>query len=888
MMQSHPPKWAQSLLASFCSDELIEEIEGDLLEAYQFRLKKYSKVKADYLFVIDVLRFFKPYSFQKHSRSKQFLPMFNNYIKISLRNIFTKSLHHTIINTLGIAIGIATALLIGSYVHHEVTYDKSFPNASQKYRIVNHYRDQVYACMFFGDYYSSNENTQKVLVNYLKKQENIVNACHFVPNNSSIGPNRKWYVRTGNKELVMDEIIFTNTGKSFQEMFPIEYLQGDPETAFNNYNKAIVSESTAIRIFGKSWDSQNLLGTEIRIQDESFVIAGIVKDPPSNIHFTFDLILHQDQIPSWAGYTYFEKAPSASVEDIAHQLKTQADLIYPGYGEDVLQKGFQFIPLTKIHFTQGLLYEIKAIANTTYLEIFLIVAFVILLAIWINYANLSIATYTSRQRELGVRKVLGARSKDIAYQILTESILMALLSIPIIFGLCYFLLPYLNNLLEVDLSRNLLMTPQFNLTLLSLTLLTGIIGGSYPILLYSRKSLLKLFKGKLNSQGSKNPIRTRYVLLTSQFFMLIGLMSLAIVIMQQMDFIQTKSKGFDSEGIVYFNIDGAKKYQQLKQQLEQIPEIEKVGTGMVPGQDMYNQLTYKMSDHEEINADGTFIYTSLESMELYGFRSSAFQNLSNQTSRIFIINESAAKKLAAITNKDINQLIGETVILEPEWENEEFGFGHPHVIADIIPDFDYFTLKYTHQPLFIEVHNEKDTWIYNMIVKVETSNWIKTIDDMEKEYLKVEDERPLDITFLENHLERLYTKDKNAGVLTSALTFICIMISIMGLVGVVDFVVQSKRKEIGIRKVFGASIRSILQILSREYLFMIIIAGTLVTPVFWVMANRWLDGFAYHITPSLSALIPSVMITMVIITTVVVARSKKSANENPIDVLRYE
>ena len=888
MSNTNPPAWARSFLRLFCSEELIEEIEGDLLEAYQYRTKKHSRIKADVWFILDVLRFFKPYSFEKYSRSKQYLPMWNNYLKISLRNLFAKSLHHTLINLLGISIGISTTILIGMYVQHEYTYDQSFPQASQKYRIVNQYRDQVYACMFFGDYFSSDESTQKALVDYLQLQDGIVNACHFVPNNSSIGPNRKWYIRTAEKQLVMDELLFTNTGEAFQQMFPSEFLMGDPIGAFSHYQTVVVSESTAVKLFGPNWSSMDLLQTQIQIQDETFSVKGVVKAPPSNAHFSFEMIVHQNQIPSWGAYTYFEKTPNVNVAAISHQLKQDADLIYPGYSEDILHKGFQVIPLTNIHFTTGLLYEIKAIANTTYIQIFLVVALVIMLAIWINYANLSIAKYTSRQRELGVRKVLGARPKDIAHQILTESTLLSFMTIPVSLGLCYWLLPTLNYLLEVGMSQRLLIQPISIGLLLCLTLFTGIIGGLYPVLLYSGKNLLKLVKGKLNSHQSRYLFKTRYVLLTSQFLMLIGLMSLALIIMQQMNFIQTKSKGFDSEGIVYFDIDGAEKYQLLKSRLEQLPEIEGIGTGMVPGQNMYNQLTYKMQDHEEVNADGTYIYTSMESMELYGLTSPSYQQLSNETARVFVINEVAAKKLATILGKEMTALIGETVVLEPEWENEEFGFGHPHIISDIIPDFDYFTLKYAHQPLFIEVHNQKDTWIYNMIVKANSSNWVNTLDKIEGEYLKIEKDQPLDITFLDSHLQKLYTKDRNAGLLTSALTFICIAISIMGLIGVVDFVVQSKRKEIGIRKVFGASVQAILQSLSKEYLIMVVVAGVLAAPIFWYTAKKWLDGFAYHIVPSISTVALAMLTTTMIIIGVVLIRSSRSANQNPIEVLRYE
>ena len=339
-----PPKLATRFLRWFCSEELIEEIEGDLEEAYQFRRKQHGKLKADIWFISDVIKFFKPYSFEKHSMSKQFLPMFKNYVKVSLRNI-SKRRGFSAINTIGLSIGITSVMLVGLYIHHELTYDQSFPDSDNIYRLVNKYRDQTYSCMKFNDYYGSSYETQLQLTNHLREYDGVGEACHFVPNMSAIGPASKWYVRADGREFVRDDFLFTNTGMAFQAIFPQDFLLGSPESAFATFETVVLSETVAKQLYGEEWRFFDLLSKDLKIQDETFKVAGVVADVPGNVHFDFGILVHQKEIPSWAGYTYFKTIPGVSGEEILAQVNRDVELFYPGYKEDVLSKGIEMVPL---------------------------------------------------------------------------------------------------------------------------------------------------------------------------------------------------------------------------------------------------------------------------------------------------------------------------------------------------------------------------------------------------------------------------------------------------------------------------------------------------------------------------------------------------------------
>ncbi len=882
----NPPKWASLFLRWFCSEELIEEIQGDLEEAYQFRRENNGKLRADLWYVSDVLKFFKPYSFEKYSRSKQFVPMLRNYVKVSFRNILKRK-GFTAINMLGLSIGITAVMLVGLYIHHELTYDQRFPEAKNIYRLVNKYRDQTYTCMQFPNYSESDDENQLRLTRQLTSYDGVADAAHFVPNMSAIGPHAKYYVNVDGREFILEDFLFTNTGKSFQTLFPQQFLIGNADNAYSQFQTVVLTESTAETFYGKEWRYFDLLSKEIEIGDGSFRIGGVIADVPGNVHFDFGMILHQKLVPSWGAYTYFKTQSDISGHVILDQLNQDIEQVYPGYNEDALSKGVEMVPLTDIHFTEGMLYEIKPVANVQYLLTFGIVGLVILLIIWTNYANLSIATYAGRQKELGVRKVMGARGRDVIMQVLVEALLLTLLCLPLVWGMVYLLIPGLNELLAISIPVSIVFQPIVLLIFLTILIITGLISGLYPAVAFGRKSMLRLFEGKLSGSRTRQVFQFRRVLLTSQFFMLVGLMSLAIIIKQQMQFVQEKSLGFEKEGVVFFDVQGAEKYDQLKVLVATMPEVVSVGNGLVPGAEMYNQLTYKLKNTDETLSDGTHLYTSYGNMEVLGIKSEAFQLLESGQDSVFLINETAARKLAAVKGVEMNELIGETLVMEPEWENDVFGYGTHYTIAGIIEDFDYFSLKYESQSLLMEVRTNPG-WVYNMLLRVNTDNWPETISSIEEAYLQVEEERPFNLAFLDSYIDELYEKERNAGKLASSLTMVCIILSVMGLIGIVGFITLSRQKEIGVRKVFGASVPQILAFISTEYVIMMIVATLMAIPTSIYMADQWLASFAYRITPSFLVVILSGLITLSIVMLVVIVQSYKSANMNPSDTLRNE
>ncbi len=883
-----PPKWASNFLEYFVAEDLLEEIQGDLLEAYEYRAENKGIRYAKRQYILDVFRFFKPYAFEKYSRAKQFLPMFDSYFKVAFRNILKRK-SFTLINLSGLSIGLTVICILGIYLKHELTYDHHLPDAEHTYRLMNKYRDQVYTCMSFNDYYGSDQNTQLQLVNYLKSKEEVIQACHFSLSGTAPTNTSQFYARFDDRELVAEKVLFTNTGQQFQEIFGLEFLAGNPSIAFSSYGKIILSERQAIRWFGSQWAKRELIGKEIQLQGESYELAAIVKDLPSNTHFEFNIILHLPTIPGWAAYTYFTLSEKANPNPLVAELEQSLAEIYPRYLEDPLFKGFEAIGVRDIHFRLETLYELKPSGNRAYLLSFASVALIILLIIITNYTNLSIAMYAERQKELGMRKVLGARGMDIGLQLGAESLLLALLALPVCLITLSLLLPYFNDLMDLTIKATELFSLSNILSLLGLILLTGLFSAAYPALKYGGSSMLRLFGKTPKVLQFGRLLNFRNGLLSTQFVMVVGLLSLTYFIYQQMNFVNSQNLGYQKEGIIYFPVEGPEKFQAIKSRLEQIPEIQSIGANGVPGAEMFNQSTYKMLGSETTLSDGTDQYFSLGSIQTLGIDCPPCSLLQAGRQNIFLINQTAADKLAKIKGLPPQALIGQVLITEPEYENEEsaYGYGFPHTIDGIIEDYKYFSLKYTSQSLLINVSAEPQ-YVYEMLIRAETNDWSQLLRKITSAYKTIEAETPFQFQFLSDHLAELYASERQAGILMAGLSLVAILLCLTGLAGVVSYLAFSRQKEMGIRKVLGASSLDILATFQKEYIYLVGLATLIALPIAIFFANQWLENFAVRIEPHFSIVLLAGITALLLILALVSLQTMKIIRSQSIVAINGE
>ncbi|MEM1325719.1 MAG: FtsX-like permease family protein [Bacteroidota bacterium] len=813
--------------------------------------------------------------------------MVSNYVKTSLRNIRRRK-GFTIINYIGLTVGTVAIVLVGLYLKNEWTYDQHIPEEERIFSMNYKYRDQIYSNVPFTDYFNSDFGTQQQLTAHLKEYDDVQTACQFVPTESAIMGSGQFFVEVGSDRFTAENALYTNTGEAFQSIFPQTFLQGTAATAFSDFGTIVLTEKIAQRWFGSTWKEQDLVGRTLKIGEDNYQLAGVIEYIANNTHFDFNFIIHSKLIPSWGAYTYLKLAPNASIAAVEARFNQEVEKVYPGKTEDELFKGFSMIALADIHFTPDRLYELKPIANTNYLTTFALIACIILLVVWINYTNLSIAMYADRKEELGMRKVLGARRKDIVAQLLIEASLLALICFPACWLLLKLILPYFNELMQTAIPAATVSQATTLLALFGLLLLTGLLSGLYPALAYSKQSLLKLFKDKANWTKQRRVFNFRNALVTGQFVMLIALLSLTYFIYQQMNYVSNKDLGFEKENIIYFPLSGREKFDQLKTQLTALPEIEAVGPSATLGADMANQLTYKLQGSDVTFTDGSPEYLDVGTMEALELDCGACEQLKAGKDQIFVINQTAAEKLAKVNNIAPEELIGQTLVTEPEYydeENQTFGF--PYVIDGIIDDYNYHNLKIETQPMFIQVYANMP-WVYYVMVRANTNDWESTIQDIKTAYASVEAERPFDFTFLDQHLSSIYETERNTGILLALLSLTTLILALMGLAGVVSYLAQSKEKEIGIRKVLGASVSSILMQFNREFLLLVGFATLITLPIALYLGQQWLNSFAYRIQPQFWVILLAAVCTAFIVMLLVSLQSHRAASRKPAETLRSE
>ncbi len=887
-MNNTPPKFWQRLLKWFCDVELYEEISGDLDEAFYDRARDQGVRYAQRKYKRDVLKFFKPYAWKKLHLERQQSPLLRNYFKIALRNI-VKYKQYSVLNAAGLILGMTCIFLSLLYLNHELGYDQFHSDADNVYRVQRTYRSQNYAVMPFKDYWGTAAEDQLGYLIELKKNPQIKNVTQFTSTNSPTSVPQHYIQKVNGERLVENNILWTNSGSEFFQVLDWTFLKGSPKSALSEKYSIVLTASAASKYFGSDWaDDANLLSRYLSIDSTNYQIGGVIANVPDYSHVDFDLIVNTPKIPSWGNYTYLRKSPDMSESELLAEVNNAYLRFRPGAADNELEIGLTVERLPSIYLKSNALYELKTPGDIRYLWVFGIIGVIILVVTITNYLNLTTALYVGRQKEIGVRKVLGALKSNTISQFLFETLLIAFLCLPLSLLLLQFTLPFFNAIMDINLENKVISDPNLIAFAVLLPIVIGLTSGMYPSLVLSAKKALELFKGKLSN--TRSGFGLRRTLVGFQFLLLVGLGTTTFFINQQLRFIQNKDLGYTQKGVISINVGGAQIYSKMKNALENNPKILQIGSGGMPGNEMFNTLTYKMlnASAQDINDNGTHLVVDAGSFEVLGIDHPTLRDLSKDKSSVFLINETAAEVLATSLQIKPEQLIGEVFQMEPEYNNEEDGtMGIHYTIDGIIADYNYFTLKEEVNPMFIEVQ-AKPLWTYEMLFKLSTDDFFATIDAIEKEYDKWHSEEPIQVEFLEQRLASLYKNERQIASLTVGLSTLAIVLSVLGLVGLVSFITKTKEREIGIRKVFGARTRQILLLLNREFFILAILATLLATPLsYWAISN-WLEVFAYRITPGYFVYIAAGLLCVLVVGTAVSLQSYHAAGKNPAESLKNE
>lgn len=879
--EKNPPKWMRTLLNWFCDENLVEAIDGDLYEGYQQQLAKWSIAKANRWYFLNLLKFLKPHFMQKLKNTQDFTGQLSGYWKVAIRNIQRHRLSSAI-NLFGFTLGLTVLLYVGLYLRYELSADNFVPKHEHVYRVLRGYRSQVYSNIEFKNWFESDDEVQLEKLRYLRDMPEVEVVAHFITANSAIA-GREYEVEVDGRQWTENEILFSNSPAEFQAIFNWPILAGKLDV--RQINGLFITASEAQRIFNPN-QFQDVIGRPISIGETQYSIQAVIEDVPKNAHLSFKIAAFPKLMPNtWGAYTYLRLKDGVDVSAIDEKVTAAIYRSAPDKIDDPLEKGYFLQPIKKIHLGSDHLYELEANTNPTYLLIFGVVGLLVLVITCTNYLNMSMAMYTNRLKEIGIRKVIGARKKDVKSQFLFESVFNCLLSLPLSIAVFISFLPVFNQFMNVNLVSEALLEPVVVSTILSITVLMGVVCGIYPAIHLSRKPLLMLMKNKSTETGRNSGLRR--TLIGSQFLLLIVLCGFGLYVQQQMVFLQNKDLGYETEGVVYFQMSSVENYKLLKDELSKNPNILEIGSGSVPGNLPYNTATFSYEGVDQVFDDANQLYMDLGAAKALGLKSDYYNLFDDGRKNIALLNENAANRYETVSGLNRQELIGKKFIEAPEDIQDDGTAGYPVVVDGFMEDFNFFSLHKDFNPLIVQVYDEMP-WADNVILKLRTDNLFDVIDEVESVYNSVESSNTLKINFLEDRLASLYDREARVADLVSILAVLAIVLAYLGLMGITFYLARRRRKELAIRKVLGAKPSHILNSMLKEYIFSAALAFIIALPITIYFANLWLDAFAFRIGVNPWYLLVLGLASMTLMLLGAGIQSLRTASVNPIEPLRSE
>lgn len=795
--------------------------------------------------------------------------MFQNYIKIAYRNL-VKQKGYSFINIVGLALGLSCTMILLLFIKSELSYDKFHENADNITRFTM--TANIAGRLMEGS------SSPLPLVNVLKSEYSDIIAA------TRLNQNREESVFYNNQNLLLSNWFFADD--DIFKVFSFTKLQG--ELQLLKPNEMVISESSAKTYF----KDQNPIGQIFNMDNESrtsLVIVGVYKDFPKESHIKPKFIasyksywrISQESV--WLGFntkTYALLKDGVTSQDFE---KNMPIIIEKYMGKQLKQYGATIAmytqALTDIYLhSEAYSNEFEQQGSMTNIYIMSIVALFLILIASINFMNLSTARSSKRAKEVGMRKVLGAQKNSLIYQFLGESLFLALISLVLAFSLIELFLPVFNSLANRTIEFNYLLQFDMVLSFIALTVLIGLLSGLYPAFYLSSFSPITVLKGTIQRTGSATYIRKGLVIL--QFTISITLIICTIIIINQLDFMQSKKLGFDKNQVIAVELpsnEANEKFDALKNKLLINPLIKHVSAGQnFPGDGNNNNSVYKakespdsesrLMDHTSVHND----YFKTLGIELKEGRFFS-DKFSTDLNEAMIINQAAVEALG-FTESPIGKKV------------TQVGRGEVYTVVGVVKNFHNRSLREKIQPYIFKRNNYPST----LLVRVGTSNVKESVSFIESEFLKMNPTANFDFEFLDQKFSRFYTQEKNTASIINVFTSLAIFIACLGLFGLASFMADQKLKEIGIRKVLGASIFNIFSIFAKEFGKLVIISITIASPLAYVFMSKWLQNFAYQleisVSPFIIAGLSGIIITMITIS----YQAFKAATQNPILALNYE
>jgi len=853
-----PPKLGQRFLRWVLKDNIAEEVQGDLNEQFYSTLKNSSPFKAKLNYWYQVFNYMRPFAFRTKSINSNTIDMLQHNLLVSFRN-FKRYKSSFFINLIGLSSGLACALLIYLWVNDELNIDNFHKNDTQLFQVMEGQHHN-------GDIRITGSTPWLLAESLLEEMPEVEFATVVTP--------FFWFnpfTLTVNDKNIKARGIYA--GKDFFNVFSYDLLHGNTDQALSDKNHVVISEDIAMQLFGTT---ENIIGKALEFQHErEYFISGIVENVPSNSSMRFAMVLSVDILKdtqpeafSWANagpFTYVvlkkESDSNKFTEKIVDYISTKT--------ESTHRKLFM------ARYSRTYLYNsnengVQSGGRIEYVRLFSIIAIFILLIACINFMNLATSRASRRMKEVGIKKAVGAYRHSLVFQYLMESVLIAFLGLICAVFIVYALLPQFNQIT----GKNLTLYFDYNLILsfLSITLLTGLLAGSYPAIYLSSFKPVSILKGNL--KGSLGELWVRKGLVVFQFAVTVIFIVSVVVIYKQIEYVQTRNIGYNRDNIIYFDIEGKIKdnLETFLSELRQIPGVEysssasesMVGGGNTTtpdweGKDPEIRIPFAMRSAN---------YGLPEMMELKFVAGRSFSRDFSDSMRVIF-------NVAGIEAMGMNDPVGKSIKMGP----------YNCEIIGVFENFNYESFRSKVKPLFFVLapeHTEK------VMVRIEAGKTSETLDRIGNFYLEYNPGFTFDYRFIDQDYQFQYVSEQRISTLSKYFGGIAIIISCLGLLGLATFTAERRLKEIGIRKILGSSVFSIVRLLSGDFTKMGLVAIVIALPISYFIAKNWLNEFVYRIDLEWWLFAGTGLIALFIVWLTVGLQTLKAARINPTKCLQDE
>ncbi len=869
-----PPKWAERFLSWYCKPELLEDLQGDLNEYFERNLKAKGPTRAKAIYILDVFKFLRLYTIRKPEFINVLINwiMIGSYIKTSGRNLLRNKLFSTI-NVVGLAVSMSVGLLLIGLLSDMTSYDRFHEKGDRIYRVVSQYQylDQVDE----NFYASSSPMVGKEVKDNLPGVE--ATALLF----NGFGGD----ITAGNKTVPLSGLY---ANESFFDVFSFQLLEGNASTALKSPFSVIVTETSAKKLFG----TESALGKIVSARDDrQYTITGVVKDLPKFSHIKFDLLVSlstrevtekddwKDEMKwdnIWSGYTYILLSKDADLTNIQRNLNILAE------------KNDNVVPNTKVRLSTQPLFSIALgvdmnnslgnIMGSNEVMVIGILSIIVILSACFNYTNLSIARATRRSREVGIRKSIGALRGHVLGQFLVEAIMVSVLSLVLAFVLFILLKPYflllqpkMQEMLTLDLS------PKIVLYFVALAVLVGVLAGIVPAILFSKLNAIQVLK---NSSSVKlfRHLNMRKALVVVQYTISLAFITATVIGLKQYKFYLNFDLGYKTENVLNIQLKG-NKADIIRKELEELPEVAKISQSMMitsVGNYWGTRIKYKdPMDSAMVYYNGVDEnYIPLHEIKLIAGRNFTPLPDSAVESEV-IVNEETLKRFK-IGNGDPLKAIDELVAIDRK----------PMKIIGVMKDFHYAKAD----------NNEKEVVLRylpgranHLNVKISTTDWLTTLAKIDAAWRKVDNVHPLEAELYSDRIAHSY-QDLSAMLnMIGFLSFLAICIASLGLLGMVIFLTETRLKEVSIRKVLGASDRTLIYILGRGFVVLLAVAGCIALPLTYLFFDQIaFQEMQNHAPISFTDMSIGFIGVLAIAVLMIGSQVIKIARTNPAEVLKNE